>query len=199
MLNSFRDASGGSISWPARNGGKNRAKGVPPLRFSHAGGKQCKIERSTANSVCGLRATSSRVAATSLCAVSFPRSGCVLRRDGRHSLSVLPETGWKLPHSRSRSQAATAYFLSSARRRNVFRHAGGIPKGKALWLLLHTSGRAEVCPRRDREKSPTNSDLQHFLPLRRLLYQITFPSSTPEIRRLCRIDRKRPDFFHSTH
>ena len=123
----------------------------------------------------------------------------VLRRDGRHSLSVLPETGWKLSHSRSRSQAATADDLSSARRRREPRHAGGIPKGKALWLLLHTSGRAEVCPRRDREKSPTNSNLQHFLPLRRLLYQITFPSSTPEIRRLCRIDRKRPDFFHSTH
>ena len=83
----------------------------------------------------------------------------VLRRDGRHSLSVLPETGWKLSHSRSRSQAATADDLSSARRRREPRHAGGIPKGKALWLLLHTSGRAEVCPRRDREKSPTNSNL----------------------------------------
>ena len=60
---------------PARNREKNRAKGVPPLRFSHAGGKQCKIERSTANSVCGLRATSSRVAAVDAHPVSFPRSG----------------------------------------------------------------------------------------------------------------------------
>ena len=32
---------------PARNRGKNRAKGVPPLRFSHARDKQYKIGRST--------------------------------------------------------------------------------------------------------------------------------------------------------
>ena len=69
---------------------------------------------------------------------------CRRRRDGRHSLSVLPETGWKLAHSRSRSQAATSRFRSSARRRRGSRHAGGIPKGKALWSLLPTSGEAEV-------------------------------------------------------
>ena len=78
--------------------------------------------------------------------------GCVPRRDGRHSLSVLPETWSRLSHSRSRSQAATADCLPSARRRNVSRHAGGIPKGKALWLLLHTSGRAEVCNRREQKE-----------------------------------------------
>ena len=182
-----------------RNRGKNRPKafplGEPPTPEINCN----RIERSTVTLVCGRLATGSLAAAFGVQAVSFPRSGCRRRRDGRHSLSVLPETGWKLSHSRSRSQAATADDLSSARRRREPRHAGGIPKGKALWLLLHTSGRAEVCPRRDREKSPTNSNLQHFLPLRRLLYQITFPSSTPEIRRLCRIDRKRPDFFHSTH
>ena len=159
MLNSFRDASGGSISWPARNGGKNRAKGVPPLQFSHANGKQCKIARSTDS----LPADGSLPARSPPLPICTPfRSharGCVPRRDGRHSLSVLPETWSRLSHSRSRSQAATADCLPSARRREKSRHAGGIPKGKALWLLLHTSGRAEVCPRRDREKSPTNSNL----------------------------------------
>jgi len=48
--------------------------------------------------------------------------GCVPRRDGKRFLSVLPETGWKLPHSRSRSQAATLMFRSSARRRREYRH-----------------------------------------------------------------------------
>ena len=71
----FWDASGGSISWPARNRGKNRAKGVPPLRFSHARGKQCKIERSTADSVRGLGPTGSALAAVDAHPVSFPRSG----------------------------------------------------------------------------------------------------------------------------
>ena len=58
--------------------------------------------------------------------------GCVPRRDGRHSLSVLPETWSRLSHSRSRSQAATADCLPSARRRREYRHEGGIPKGRAL-------------------------------------------------------------------
>ena len=141
-------ASGGSISWPARNGGKNRAKGVPPLRFSHARGKLCKIERSTETLVCGRLATGSKyarpplrggsprteslAAAIGIQPVSFPRSGCRLRRDGESPLSVSPETEWMLSHSRSRSQAATTFFLSSARRYTKLRHAGGIPKGGAL-------------------------------------------------------------------
>ena len=166
----FGCASGGSISWPARNRGKNRAKGVPisgpraalpggwppkracgaqPLRFSHAKDKRYWIERSTGNAVCGRLATGSLAAAVDAHPVSFPRSGCRRRRGGTSSLSVLPETGSRLSHSRSRSQAATADCLPSARRREKSRHAGGIPKGKALWLLLHTSGRAEVCPRRE--------------------------------------------------
>ena len=58
--------------------------------------------------------------------------GCRRRRDGKRFLSVLPETGYKLSHSRSRSQAATTDDLSSARRRTKSRHAGGIPKGGAL-------------------------------------------------------------------
>ena len=149
MSRPFRDASGGSISWPARNGEKNRAKGVPPLRFSHSSGKRHKIERSSAGAVCGLGPTGSALGAVGLRVVSFPRSGCGLRRDGENSLSVLPETGWKLSHSRTRSQAATSSYLSSARRRNSSRHAGGIPKGKALWSLLPTSGDAEVGPRRE--------------------------------------------------
>ena len=85
--------------------------------------------------------------------------GCIPRRDGRGCLSVLPETRQRPTHSRSRSQAAIADFLSSARRRSISRHAGGIPKGKALWSLLPTSGEAEVGPRRDSAKIPTNSDL----------------------------------------
>ena len=80
----------------------------------------------------GSHRTESRVAAGDVCAVSFPRSGCGLRRDGESPLSVLPETGRKSPHSRSRSQAATSHFHSSARRRSVSRYAGGIPKGRAL-------------------------------------------------------------------
>ena len=47
-------------------------------------------------------------------------------------LSVLPETGRRPTHSRSRSQAATTDDLSSVRRRTKSRHAGGIPKGRAL-------------------------------------------------------------------
>ena len=78
--------------------------------------------------------------------------GYVPRRDGRHSLSVLPETGRRPTYSRSRSQAATADDLSSARRREESRHAGGIPKGKALWSLLPTSGEAEVGPRREQKE-----------------------------------------------
>ena len=57
---------------------------------------------------------------------------CRLRRDGRGSLSVLPETRWRPTHSRSRSQAATSDYRASARRRTESRHAGGIPKGGAL-------------------------------------------------------------------
>ena len=88
--------------------------------------------------------------------------GCVPRRDGRHSLSVLPETGWRLSHSRSRSQAATTRPRSSARRREASRQAGGIPKGRALWSLLPTSGEAEVGPRRDNiAKTSTNSNLRY--------------------------------------
>jgi len=58
--------------------------------------------------------------------------GCRPWRDGRGLLSVLPETGRRPAHSRSRSQAATSRFRSSARRRRGSRHAGGIPKGRAL-------------------------------------------------------------------
>ncbi len=135
-----------------RNRGKNRAKGVPPLQFSHARGKPYKIERSTGS----FSADGSLPARSPPLPICTPfRSharGCVPRHDGRHSLSVLPETWSRLSHSRSRSQAATADCLPSARRRNVSRHAGGIPKGKALWLLLHTSGRAEVCNRREQKE-----------------------------------------------
>jgi len=92
------------------------------LRFSHARGKLCKIERSTETLVCERLATGSLAAATCLCAVSFPRSGCRLWRDGRGLLSVLPETGWRLTHSRSRSQSATSDFHSSERRRREYRH-----------------------------------------------------------------------------
>ena len=102
------------------------------MQFSHASGKRHKIERSTGNAVCGRLVTCSLAAAIGIQPVSFPRSGCRRRRDGRHSLSVLPETGWKLSHSRSRSQAATADCLPSARRRREYRHEGGIPKGRAL-------------------------------------------------------------------
>ena len=88
--------------------------------------------------------------------------GCIPRRDGKRFLSVLPETGWRLTHSRSRSQAATLKFRSSARRRKSLRHADGIPKGKALWSLLPTSGEAEVGPRRDNiAKTSTNSNLRY--------------------------------------
>ena len=102
------------------------------MQFSHARGKLSEIKRSTGYAACGLGPTGSALAAIGLCAVSFPRSGCGLRRDGENSLSVLPETGWKLSHSRSRSQAATLKSRSSARRRRESRHAGGIPKGRAL-------------------------------------------------------------------
>ena len=80
---------------------------------------------------------------------SHARGGCIPRRDGWGYLSVLPETGSRLSHSRSRSQAATLKFRSSARWRIEPCHAGGIPKGKALWSLLPTSGEAEVGPRRE--------------------------------------------------
>ena len=62
--------------------------------------------------------------------------GCVPRRDGGGCLSVLPETRRRLSHSRSRSQAATADCLPSARRRTKSRHAGGITKGGALWRVF---------------------------------------------------------------
>ena len=135
------------------------------MRFSHASGALCKFERSTVSTVCGRLATGSRyarpplrggsprteslAAAIGIQPVSFPRSGCGLRRDGRDSFSVSPETRRRPTHSRSRSQAAIADFHSSARRRNSSRHAGGIPKGKALWSLLPTSGESEVGPRRE--------------------------------------------------
>ena len=135
-----------------RNRGKSRPKafplGEPPTPEINCS----RIERSTVMLVCGRLATGSLAAAFGVQAVSFPRSGCRRRRDGRHSLSVLPETGWKLSHSRSRSQAATSRFRSSARRRRGSRHAGGIPKGKALWSLLPTSGEAEVGPRREQKE-----------------------------------------------
>ena len=78
---------------PARNREKNRAKGVPPLRFSHARGKQCKIERSTATLECGLGPTGSALAAVDAHPVSFPRSGCRRRRDGRGVLVGLTRNG----------------------------------------------------------------------------------------------------------
>ena len=123
-------------------------------------GKQCKIERSTGS----LAADGSLPARSPPLSMHTPfRSharGFRRGRDGKSPLSVLPETGWMLSHSRSRSQAATSRFRSSARRRRGYRHAGGIPKGRALWLLLHTSGRAEVCPRRDNiAKTSINSNL----------------------------------------
>ena len=147
-------------------------RGFPLCDSPTPGVKQYKIKRSTANSVCGLRATSSRVAAVDAHPVSFPRSGCRRRRDGRGCLSVLPETGWKPPHSRSRSQAATSHFHSSARRRSVSRHAGGIPKGRALRRVfcpaLFCTSRKGLDARgitvgagcRRRQNTPTNSDLQ---------------------------------------
>ena len=117
----------------------------------------------------GSHRTESRVAAGDVCAVSFTRSGCGLRRDGESPLSVLPETGRKSPHSRSRSQAATSHFHSSARRRSVSRYAGGIPKGRAL--------RRVFCPAfsaRAEKDWPSETKLlyklwfiqsaQHFLP-----------------------------------
>jgi len=48
--------------------------------------------------------------------------GCQRRCDGTSFLSVLPETGWRLTHSRSRSQSATSDFHSSERRRREYRH-----------------------------------------------------------------------------
>ena len=118
------------------------------MQFSHAKDKRHKIVRSTAGAVCGLRATGlmyarpplrggsprteSLAAAIGIQPVSFPRSGCGLRRDGKRFLSVLPETGQALSHSRSRSQAAISSCLSSARRRRESRHVGRIPKGGAL-------------------------------------------------------------------
>ena len=158
-------ASGGSISWPARNGGKNRAKGVPPLQFSHAKDKRYWIERSTAGSVCGRLATGSLAAAFGVQAVSFPRSGCRRRRAGRHSLSVLPETGRRPTHSRSRSQAATTDDLSSVRRRTKSRHAGGIPKGRALRRVFCPafSARAEKgWPSETKPNTSTNSNLHIY-------------------------------------
>ena len=50
-------------------------RGFPLCDSPTPGVKQYKIKRSTANSVCGLRATSSRVAAVDAHPVSFPRSG----------------------------------------------------------------------------------------------------------------------------
>ena len=102
------------------------------MRFSHARDNQIMIQRLTGNAVCGLGPTGSALAAVDAHPVSFPRSGCRRRRGGTSSLSVLPETWSRLSHSRSRSQAATTAFLSSARRRTKSRHAGGIPKGRAL-------------------------------------------------------------------
>ena len=135
------------------------------MRFSRASGKQYKIERSTgslaADGSLPARCTRAHhfVAGPLARNRSPPLSmhtpfrsharGFRRGRDGKSPLSVSPETGWMLSHSRSRSQAATSRFRSSARRRRGYRHAGGIPKGRALWLLLHTSGRAEVCPRRE--------------------------------------------------
>ena len=214
LSRSFREASGGPFRamGPAakavgarslfldspRNRGKNRPKafplGEPPTPGASCARSSARMRHWCADSALPARAPPQSVFAP----FRSHARGYVPRRDGRHSLSVLPETGSRLSHSRSRSQAATADCLPSARRREEFRHAGGIPKGRALWSLLPTSGEAEVGPRRE-QKELYKLQFTVFLPLRRLLYQITFPSSTPEIRRLCRIDRKRPDFFHSTH
>ena len=99
--------------------------------------------------------------------------GCRCRRDGRRYLSVSPETGKMPTHSRSRSQAATTDYLSSARRRTKFRHAGGIPKGRAL--------RRVFCPafsaRAETGWPPEANDDLHKL--RFTLQSTTFPQRRP--------------------
>ena len=119
-----------------RNRGKNRPKafplGEPPTPGANCAGSSARMRHWCADSALPARAPphSSRRPFRS------HARGCVPRRDGRHFLSVLPETGWRPTHSRSRSQAATADDLSSARRRTKSRHAGGITKGGALWRVF---------------------------------------------------------------
>ena len=131
-----------------RNRGKNRPKafplGEPPTPGANCAGSSARLATClrTARYRLDVRAptTSWRVPSHGIARRRFRRTGrfvptlggCIPRRDGRHSLSVLPETGRRPTHSRSRSQAATADDLSSARRRTESRHAGGIPKGRAL-------------------------------------------------------------------
>ena len=104
--------------------------------------------------------------------------GCRLRRDGESPLSVSPETGWVLSHSRSRSQAATSCSHSSARRRREYRHipregtrreAVGARSLRAGFLWAEPLGVSFVQPflheqkragRRIQEKRSTNSNLQ---------------------------------------
>jgi len=117
---------------PARNRGKNRAKGFPlcnsPTPKINSPRLSARMLVLCADS--GLPARPSPLSAYS--PFRSHARGCQRRRDGENSLSVLPETGRKPAHSRSRSQAATSCSHSSARRRRKSRHVGGIPKGGAL-------------------------------------------------------------------
>ena len=115
-----------------RNRGKNRPK-VFPLGNLPTPKIICTNLSARLLVLCADSGLPARPSPLSACAPFRSHArGCVPRRDGKRFLSVLPETGWKLPHSRSRSQAATLMFRSSARRRKESRHAGRIPKGGAL-------------------------------------------------------------------
>ena len=108
------------------------------------------------------------------------------RRDGENSLSVLPETGWKLSHSRSRSQAATSSYLSSARRRNSSRHAGGIPKGGALRRVFCPafSARAEKgWPSETKTPRQTPICIISYLPANKKPFLFTFQRQNAKMRK----------------
>ena len=152
LSRSFREASGGPFRamGPAatavgarslfldspRNRGKNRPKafplGEPPTPGASCAGSSARMRHWCADSALPARAPPQSVFAP----FRSHAQGYVPRRDGRQFLSVLPETRQRPTHSRSRSQAATSRFRSSARRRSVSRHAGGITKGGALWRVF---------------------------------------------------------------
>ena len=113
-------------------------RGFPLCDSPTPGVKQYKIKRSTGN---------------------LPADGSLPARCTRaHHFVAGP-----LARNRSPPLSMHTPFRSHARGfrrgRAESRHAGGIPKGKALWSLLPTSGEAEVGPRRDSAKILTNSDL----------------------------------------
>ena len=149
---------------------KEPGKGGSPFAILPPNGALYKSERSTVSTVCGLRATSSRVAAVGLCAVSFPRSRVPtkVRRNqflvgpARNGVETNPQPLTKsigdlgLSFERTTAQGVPPHSARGDPPQSGGRAflAGRIPKGGALRRVFCPafSARAEKAGRRRQEK-----------------------------------------------